>query len=92
MRGVVGVVGVNGACYTIASDRILPPLLHIMIGLCNKIIRETFAEIFGAAEVKQMIARVKGQASLPGGGGVAALHDLNGRGVTRCVTGAITRM
>jgi len=74
---------VRPALLTIPSERILAPLLHIMIGLCNKIVRQTYTEIFGAAAVKKMMRSVKGLASVPGGGGVAAVHDLNGREITR---------
>lgn len=70
------------ALLDVPPERIVPLPLHTWLGICNKLIKETFAGLIGEEFVKDSIARVK-QSHSRGCGGRASAMSLNGPEVAK---------
>lgn len=68
-----------------SPDRIVPLPLHILLGVCNKIINDVFPALLRSEEpVKAAVAKVKSVHSY-GSVGLASVHGLNGAEIARWV-------
>jgi hypothetical protein len=59
---------------------IVPTPLHVVLGICNRIIEQVFGRMFGVDAVSSVVASIK-QTHAPGCGGKADVFSLNGREV-----------
>jgi len=74
----------NQPLVIISPDKIIPAPLHVLLGIADKIVKDSFSVIFGAEQAKQAIDSVKTSHSA-GGGGIRDVFSLNGNELRRYI-------